>query len=81
MAADTGDVNPAATDVGKPEVKIDENPVVAAGVVAAAEESPAATDVGKPEVKIDENPVVAAGGLAAGTERTAIGHNGGVFHP
>jgi hypothetical protein len=81
VAADTGDVNPAATDVGKPEVKIDENPVVAAGVVAAAEESPAATDVGKPEVNRVEMPAVAAGVVAAGTERTAMGRNGGVFHP
>jgi hypothetical protein len=81
VAADTGDVNPAATDVGKPEVKIDENPVVAAGVVAAAEESPAATDVGKPEVNRVEMPAVAAGVVAAGTEWTAMGRNGGVFHP
>ena len=45
MAADTGDVDPAATDVGKPELNVEEITVVAAGVVAAAEDvSPAATD-------------------------------------
>jgi hypothetical protein len=41
VAAGTEEINPAATEVGKPEVNVDGMPAVAAGVVAAGTERPA----------------------------------------
>jgi hypothetical protein len=68
--------------VDEPVGTIVDEPAVAASKIAADTcDCPAATDVGRAAGNRVEMPAVAAGGLAAGTERTAIGRNGGVFHP